>query len=268
MRKLFPENNIIKKLKDGKTPVGTFSYLRDASVMDLIATAGMDYVIIDTEHAVKDLETVERQIITAQLGGITPLVRVPKTDAPLIRRYLEMGAQGILVPHIQNKEDCLAAQDAMRYPPKGHASTCRTIRSAAYDAGNYQDYLSWVDRASLIALIEDPEAMENLDEIMETLEPGRDMVMFGKADFSQSLGIIGKSGSVESNAVEEADEKVAEACRERGLPFLIVPSGMKAEAIAKDVKDKNTVLCLGIDQSILLNVYRDAVRECEKVAEA
>ncbi len=155
MRELYPESRVLKAIREGRPPIGTFNYMRDPSVIEIIGEAGMDFVIIDTEHAVMDRETVETQVMVSQLNHVTPLVRVPKTDGPIMRSYLEMGAQGILAPHIRSGEECRMAQDAMRYPPKGHASTCRSNRSTLFRGSNWLDYLDWAADASLIAMIED-----------------------------------------------------------------------------------------------------------------
>lgn len=262
MRNIHPENRMLKVIAAGRTPIGTFNYFRDSSAVEIIAEAGMDYVIIDTEHAVMGRETVEQQIIAAQLNNITPLVRVGKIDPPEIRSYLECGAQGILVPHICSAADCRRAQDAMRYPPEGHASTCRSNRSTAFRGSNWLDYLDWVKQAPLIAMIEDPEGVENLEEIIGELKSGRDMIMFGKADYTQSIGAFDRSGSVDSPAVGEAGKKIARACREHGICFMVVPPSYNAEGFRKAAEDcGSAAMCIGVDQNILLDAYSRIVRE-------
>ena len=265
MRNYYPANRLLDALRAGRPAIGTFNYIRDVEVVEIMGDAGLDYVIIDTEHAVMGRETVEHQVMAAQLNGITPLVRVPGIDAPTIRSYLEMGVQGILIPHVCSREDARKAQDAMRYPPEGHASTCRSNRSTGFNGANWLDYLDWVKEASLIAMIEDPSGLENLEEILAELKPGRDMIMFGKADYTQSLGLFDRSGSVDSPAVEEAGRKLSAACKARGIAFMVVPANNSVEAIQASVDAGGSALCFNVDQNILLNAYRAVKANCTNI---
>lgn len=260
MRNLHPSNHMLEAIRAGRPPLGTFNYIRDASVIELLAEAGLDYVIIDTEHAVMGREAVEQQVMAAQLNNLTPLVRVPAIDPPAIRSYLEMGAQGILVPHICSAADCRRAQDAMRYPPVGHASTCRSNRCTGFRGANWLDYLDWVAEVPLIAMIEDPAGMDNLEEILAELKPGRDMIMFGKADYTQSLGLFDRSGSVDSPAVEEAGRLLVEGCRAHNIAFMVVPPAYTTAGLQKAVDEGGDALCIGVDQNILMDAFAAVVK--------
>ena len=100
MRKLFQKNKMLEAINSGRAPVGFFNYIKDTTVLDVAGTAGFDFVIIDGEHAVMDRETIEHMILAAQVNDLVPLVRVPDVIPYLMRNYMEMGAQGILVPHV------------------------------------------------------------------------------------------------------------------------------------------------------------------------
>ena len=256
MRNKYPENRIYQAIRSGRPALGMFNYIPHMSVIEAVGEADVDFVIIDTEHAVMDRESVERQIIAAQLNQVTPLVRVPAIDAPVMRSYLELGAQGILVPHIRCGEECRRAQDALRYPPDGHASTCRTNRSTGFTGVNWVSYLDWVRDASLIAMIEDPEGVERLDEILAELKPGRDMILFGKADYSQALGLIGKSGTVDGSRVDEAIDTIVKGCKAKGITFMVVPASMKQEDIQKAVENGAECLAIGVDQTVIYSAYK------------
>lgn len=265
MRNLFKENTFLKKIKSGKAPIGFFNYIKDTTIMDLAGQTGLDFVIIDTEHAVVDRETVERQILAAQLNDVVPMVRMPDTIPWLMRNYLEMGAQGVLIPQVGNAEDCKKAQEALRYPPYGIAGACRSIHSTGYDPVNWMDYLEWVKNVSFIPMIESPEGAENIEEILEQLEPGRDMVMFGKADYGQALGTLNPDGSVAPEVIE-AYLKVVAACRKHNIGFMAcastTPEGQRIEDIRKVIEEGCSAVVLNTDQMILAEGFRRINSQC------
>lgn len=267
MRELFPENKFLKKIKEGYAPLGVFNYIKDPSIMDICAQTGLDFVIIDTEHGIMSIETVETQIIAALHSGLTPMVRLPETIPYLLRKYMEMGAKGILVPHVGSKEECRLAQESLRYPPEGTAGACRSIHGVAYDPANWMDYLDWVKDISLIAMIEDVKGVENLDEILDELQPGRDMIMFGKADYGQSLGTLKRDGSPDPRVIE-GYLKVVDKCRERGIGFLACastsPEGQKASDVQKCIDEGCAAVVLNSDQFLYAEAIRRVTRECSE----
>lgn len=265
MRNLFKENHFLKKIASQKAPIGFFNYIKDTTIMDLAGETGLDFVIIDTEHAVTDRETVERQILAAQLNDLVPMVRMPDTIPWLMRNYMEMGAQGVLIPQVSNAGECKRAQEALRYPPEGKAGACRSIHSTGYDPVNWMKYLDWVKDVSLIPMIEGPEGVENIEEILEHLKPERDMVMFGKADYGQAVGAMNPDGSIRPEVVE-AYLKVVAACRKRGIGFMAcastTPEGQRIEDIKKVIEEGCSAVVLNTDQMILAEGFRRVNNQC------
>ena len=113
MRKLFEKNPFIEKVNAGKAPVGFFNYLRDTAVLDIAGTVGFDFVVIDNEHTGMERETTEKLILAAELNQVVPFVRVPELIPYLMRNYMEMGARGILVPHIRSGAECGAGSSPL-----------------------------------------------------------------------------------------------------------------------------------------------------------
>lgn len=265
MRELFPQNRFLEKIKRGSAPLGVFNYIKDTSIMDICGQTGLDFVIIDTEHGIMDIETVEVQIIAALYNGLTPMIRLPEMIPYLLRKYMEMGARGILVPHVGSGEECRLAQEALRYPPDGTAGACRSIHGVAYDPANWMDYLDWVKEISLIAMIEDVRGVENLDEILKELLPGRDMIMFGKADYGQSLGTLRRDGSPDPRVIE-GYLKVVEKCREKGIGFVACastsPEGQKVEDVQRCVDEGCSAVVLNSDQFLYAEAIRRITRKC------
>lgn len=267
MRNLFKENKVLEAVKSGRAPVGFFNYIKDTTILDIAGTIGMDFAIIDSEHAVMDRETIEHMIIAAQLNDLTPMVRMPDIIPYLMRNYMEMGAQGILIPHVRTGEECKAAQSALRYPPYGAASCCRSIHSDGYRPANWMDYLDYVQKnVSFVPMIEDPAAMENLDEILSVLDPERDFVMFGKADYGQALGTLNRDGTI-NPAVNEAYQKVIEVCRKHGIRFMACPSasagGQTAADVQKVIAEGCSAVVLNTDQMTLADALNNIVSKCQ-----
>ncbi len=265
MRELFEKNPFVEKIKAGKAPVGFFNYLRDTAVLDVAGTAGFDFVVIDNEHTAMERETTEKLILAAELNHVVPFVRVPELIPYLMRNYMEMGARGILVPHITSGEQCRKAQQALRYPPYGTASCCRSNHADGFDAKNWMKYLDHVQDLCFVPMIEDPEAIEHLDEILDELVPGRDMIMFGKADYGQALGSLNPDGTF-TDQVNEDYLKVVKRCRERNIGMMACPSaganGQTAEDVMKVIEQGCSAVVLNTDQLTLEAAFRGIVGKC------
>ena len=182
------------------------------------------------------------------------MIRVPDGIPYLLRNYMEMGAKGILVPHITSGEQCRKAQKALRYPPVGNASCCRSVHSDGYRPQNWTRYLEWVQDLSFIPMIEDPEGVDNLEDILKELQPGRDMVMFGKADYGQTIGSLNADGTI-NPAVNEAYLKTLEICKKHNIGFMACPSaspgGQTSEDVQKVINEGCTAVVLNTDQLTL-----------------
>lgn len=267
MRELFPENAFLKKIKEGKAPLGVFNYIKDISIMDICAQTGLDFVIIDTEHGILNEETVENHICAAQRHGLVPFVRLPDTIPYLLRKYMEVGAMGIMIPHVGSREEARLAQESLRYPPDGTAGCCRSIHGVGYDPANWMDWLDYVKNVSLIAMIEDTRGVENLDEILDELKPGRDMIMFGKADYGQSLGTLRRDGSPDPRVIE-GYLQVVKRCRERGIGIIAnastSPGGQQPSDVQKVVDEGCSAVVLNSDQFLVAESIRRITSQCKE----
>jgi 4-hydroxy-2-oxoheptanedioate aldolase len=269
VRKLFPENKVLRSIAEGRAPVGFFNYIKDTTILDIAGQVGFDFVIIDSEHAGMDRETIERMIIAAQLNDVLPMVRLPALIPYLMRNYMEMGAQGILIPHVNCKKDCEKAQQALRYPPYGSASCCRSIHANGFQPANWIEYLEWAQKnVSFIPMIEEPSGLENIEGILDILEPGRDMVLFGKADYVQALGTLNRDGTI-NTAVNDAYRKVIEECRSRKVGFMACPSaslgGQTSADVQKVIDDGCSAVVLNTDQMTLLDAMNSIVNKCRNM---
>ena len=175
-------------LKEGKPVVGTFMVSGSRAVLEVLAAAGFDFVLIDAEHFMINPETIEQLITAAEAAGVTPFVRVQE-NVNLIDRAVSAGARGIMVPMCNTKEMAQAAVDVAKYAPIGKRGVCNP-RAVTYGAKGLEDMLAFVkeenDNIMILAQIETAQAVDNFPEIL-TVE-GIDCCFIGPVDLSHSLG--------------------------------------------------------------------------------
>lgn len=181
-------NRIRDRWLEGATAFGVAIHLRDPAIVELVGLAGFDAAFIDMENSTLELGAVEELIRAAEVAGIAPIVRVPGLDPVTIRRVLDLGAQGVTVPHVQSSEEAKAAVMATRYQPQGERGVSPVSRAARYGAVEWNEY-SRAANANVVlsVMVEDHRGLENLESIAST--PGLDVVAVGPSDLSESLGI-------------------------------------------------------------------------------
>jgi 4-hydroxy-2-oxoheptanedioate aldolase len=164
--------------------------------------AGFDGVFIDMEHTGFDLQLVGEMIRIADLTGMTSIVRVPDNNAKLILRVLDMGAQGIQVPHIEGLAGARRAVAAVRYPPLGARGAAGSTRAAGYGALPWQEHVRTSnEEILLIVMTEDLQGIKEIEAIAEL--DGVDLISLGPTDLSAALGITDPSDPRLRQAVEE-----------------------------------------------------------------
>jgi 4-hydroxy-2-oxoheptanedioate aldolase len=212
------ENLLKKKLHAGDTVFGLFCSIPHPALVDMIAAAGYDFVIIDTEHVLINPETLEHMLRAADAAGITALVRVPDAAPNTILRVLDAGAQGVVIPHVSTPELAEAAVRASRYHPLGMRSLNggRPADFGKIDLRRYLDYAN--EQILVVPMIESREGVENSAEIAAV--QGVDMILEGAADLSQSYGVPWQTTS---EIVRTALASVAEAAQKHGVPYCAIP---------------------------------------------
>ncbi|HCL25689.1 MAG TPA: hypothetical protein DHW65_05015 [Dehalococcoidia bacterium] len=181
-------NRIKKVMNEGGLAIVSHVGFADPAVIEIIALAGFDGAFIDMEHSVFDLETVGDMIRTADLCGITPVVRVPDDNPKTILRLLDMGAQGIQIPHIAGVEGARRAVQAVRYPPLGERGGAGSTRAAGYGSTPWTEHMESSNREILLILM--TEDKRGLDEIADIAAvEGVDLIALGPTDISTALGL-------------------------------------------------------------------------------
>jgi 4-hydroxy-2-oxoheptanedioate aldolase len=199
-------NRIRQARAEGRPSFGAWSVLPGSLPAELMGRAGFDWVIIDTQHSGVAPGDLVSMIQALELGGTTPVVRVPWTDPPTIMRVLDFGARGVIVPMVNTAGEAQAAAAAMRYPPQGIRSFGPTRAAYGSPADANEDVV-------LLVMIETSEALENVDEIAAT--PGVDGLFIGPVDLGLSMGLaLDWTGS--SPQILDAVDRVVAACARTG----------------------------------------------------
>jgi 4-hydroxy-2-oxoheptanedioate aldolase len=185
------QNRVKRILREGGLALGTHvGGIPDPQIVEIIGLAGFDAAFIDMEHTSFDLHDVQAMVMAAERVGITPIVRTPGFDPAFILRLLDMGVQGIQVPHVGDAATAREAVKAVRYPPEGERGMAAGSRAAEFGHIPLVEHMASSNREILLAcMIEDMSAVERVDEIAAV--EGVDLLAVGPSDLSRSLGVAG-----------------------------------------------------------------------------
>ncbi len=243
------------RLQAGEVLVGPFVIVPSVPLVDTLGYAGMDFCIIDTEHGPISQETATDLVIAAQGSGVTPVIRVGDNDERLILRALDIGAEGVQVPQINDVDDANHAVKAARYYPLGERGMSSFTRAGDYWSKQAPDHTDRQNaETSLIVHIEGKRGLDNLDAIMAV--EGIDVLFLGPYDISQSLGM---PGDVRSPTVEGAI---------RGAADKIRAQNRAVGSFAKDIEMAKWLIDLGVQYvsfSVDATIYTQA---CADIARA
>lgn len=201
---------------DARTIVGMFLDSGDAGIAEICASSGLDYLIIDAEHGPNNLESVLAQLRAINGYTAVPVVRVPANDPVIIKQVLDLGAQSLIVPMVDNADEARQAVAATRYAPEGMRGVGGVlVRSARWN--RIPDYPARAHEfISLIVQIESAHAVANAAEIAGT--EGIDGVFIGPSDLAATMGLLGQQDHPEvTDAVVKAITAVKTAGKIAGV---------------------------------------------------
>lgn len=196
--------------------LGAWCLLPNALSAEMLAKGGFDWVLVDMQHGCMDYETALNMIRAIDLGGVTPLVRVPWNEPGIIGRMLDAGAMGVVVPMIQDAEDARRAVDACLYPPAGRRSF-GPIRVGTRDGAGY--FASANERVAVMPMIETADALANVEAIAAV--PGVDALFVGPFDLSIALGLPPGDNDGEP-LFDAALARIGEAARATGIATAVL----------------------------------------------
>jgi 4-hydroxy-2-oxoheptanedioate aldolase len=257
----FKKNKLKEKIKRGEIAFGTALYSFSPAIIELAGFCGLDFCRIDNEHAWRQDESTENLLRGAILADIVPLLRIDRDNPYLVRKALEAGAGGVIVPHVHSRLEVEEIVQAAKFPPLGKRGYGGLCLSGQWGANAGTEWMEWSNAETLvIPMIEDMAAIANLDTIMST--EGMDGVFFGPADFSISAGV----------PLETSHEKVMSALRktvdaaEKYGKFVIFGAGFPQWETAQKVRDLGVkAIELGHDVSILRAVWDKTIKEMKRM---
>jgi 2-dehydro-3-deoxyglucarate aldolase len=217
---------------------GVVISLPSPELAEMLAAAGFDWLFIDMEHGLLDFAAVQR-MIQAVAGTRPCIVRVPNNEAILIAKALDAGADGVIVPHVNDTEQARAAVSAARYPPVGTRSI-GAARAQGYGERLAEAIAHDNDRILVVAQAEHVDAVAAIDDIVQV--PGVNAIFIGPFDLSASMG---KPGEIQAPDVQRAIARVTEACAAHSMPCGIFatdgPSARRAGETGL------SLVCIGTD---------------------
>ncbi len=225
-----PSNGFKAALREGRPQIGLWTAMCSPIATEIVAGAGFDWVVIDTEHAPNELPDVLAQLHAMGQSSAEPVVRCAWNDAVIVKRFLDIGARSLLVPFVQTLDDAQRAVAATRYPPLGNRGVSMAPRANRY--GRIPDYHRGAHReVCVVVQLETRAGLQNLDDIA-ALE-GIDGVFIGPSDLAADMGHLGNSQHA------EVQDAIVDACRRvRG-------AGKAAGILTPDVEAATRYLDLG-----------------------
>ena len=247
------QNRIRQRLAEGRTVTGMILFTGSPMMIEMMAAAEVDFVIIDMEQSALDLDRAAHCIRAADACGVTPFVRVPEVDAALIKHLLNLGAAGIALPHA-NRGNCKALLAAMHYAPQGERGACPMVRAAGYNRGDWNAYASRANAETLaIPLLEDEASIADFDALAAT--PGLDIFFVGPTDLAISLGVPG--ATFDDPKMRAALEKVVAAAKKRGKYVMTTIGNRLDIEYGRDVAKRGVQLIVyGTDADLFVDAMR------------
>jgi 4-hydroxy-2-oxoheptanedioate aldolase len=214
-----PENSFKRALARGKPQIGLWSSLSSNYTVEVVAGAGFDWILLDTEHSPSDLENLLTQLQAAAPYPTHPVVRIPWNDMVTIKRVLDIGAQSLLVPYVSTADEARAAVSYTRYPPAGVRGVAGTTRATRF--GRITDYARRAhEEICVLVQVETQQALDNIDAIAAI--DGVDGIFIGPADLHASLG---HAGEIANPKVKPLIDDAIRSIRKKGkAPGILTPN--------------------------------------------
>ncbi len=246
-----PPNPFKRALLEGRQQIGLWVSLASPYSAEIVAGAGYDWLVIDTEHSPNEVDTTLEQLQVVAAYPVAAVVRPAWNDKILIKRHLDIGAQTLLIPYVQTAAEAEAAVAAIRYPPRGVRGVAGVTRASRF--GRVKDYTKRAEEGlCLLVQIETRSGLDNLEAIART--DGVDGVFIGPADLAAGLGHLGEQQHPEvQSAIQDGIQRIR-ACG-KGAGILATDEA----AARRYIEWGTTFTAVGLDAMVL-------GRELEKLA--
>ena len=248
------ENPFRRALVERRVTIGSWIQINNPTAAEILANVGYEWIGLDIEHTDIDIGSLTSLLRGMYGRGAVPVARVATNEVMAIRRALDMGVQGVLVPLVSTADDARRAVAAAKYPPRG-------IRGFAFCRANDwgEDFAHYAasanDEIAVVVMIESKQGVENIDAILAV--EGVDGVFIGPYDMSGSYGIPGQT---QDPIVRNACREVVRACERAGKSAGLHVVDPTPEAVRDALNDGFTLICLGVD-TVFLNQGARAARD-------
>jgi len=247
-----------QKLENNELTIGSWITIGHHSIVEIMASAGFDWLTIDMEHSAIELTEAQNLIAHIQANGMEALVRVGKNEEVIIKRVLDAGANGVIVPMVNSIKDAKRAVEYVKYPPLGKRGV-GLARAQKYGIG-FEEYKRKLnDEIVVIAQVEHIDSVNNLEGILSV--DGIDGIIIGPYDLSGSMG---KPGQFNDADVKQAINKVEEICKRLNRPLgfhVIQPNNIE---LRNKIEDGYTFLAFSLDFLFLGEKARLEMNEIKK----
>jgi 4-hydroxy-2-oxoheptanedioate aldolase len=254
-------NRCKQLLAEGKVPVGhMIGEFGTRGIAQILDTADVDFVVIDTEHAAFTTAQLADLISWFKVSSIAPFVRIPQVDYHFIARTLDLGALGIMIPNVKTPAQAKAIINAAKYAPLGDRGVILGNTQTDFKSVNPRDFLAYANQnTTIICQIESVEGINNLEAIAQT--PGVDILWVGHFDLTNSMGI---PGDFNDQRFYDAVHRVVETCRTYGLGAGIQPANL---AQAQEWMEIGfNVISYSMDSAVYAGAMRQGVADIRKLA--
>jgi len=249
-------SNLKVKLKKRSVTIGSWITLGHPSIAEIMASAGFDWLTVDMEHSAITLEQAQHLIQVIELAGCIPLVRVGSNDPTLIKRVMDAGSYGIIVPQVNSVKEALQAVHAVKYPPEGTRGV-GLGRAQGYGT-DFEQYKAWNSTESIvIPQIENIRAVDAIDEILAV--DNIDAFIVGPYDLSASLGV---PGQFDHPAFLRAMKKIQHAIDKNAHVspgFHVVPP--EPNLVTEKIREGYTFLAYSLDSLLLADTCRSGLKQ-------
>lgn len=253
------KNTIKSKLRDNELVFGSWLNIPSLEVTEIMAKSGFEFLVIDTEHSSINLETVQKMMTIIEGYNVFPFVRVEENNPTAIKKALETGCYGVIVPMVNTKGNAQRAIDNVYYNPKGTRGVGLS-RAQGYGL-EFDRYKKWYkNNISLIVQIENIEAVDNLENILSLKEI--DTTIIGPYDLSASLGYPGKFNRKE---VKDALVRYERVSKQYNKPYGYHIVHPDKKLLKEKIKNGYKFIAYGIDQIFLAEKCRDEIKNIKGV---
>jgi len=244
--------NLKDKLRKNQLSIGSWITLAHPAIAEIMADAGFEWLVVDMEHSVITIREAEELIRIISLKGVTPLVRLTSLDVNQIKRVMDAGAAGVIVPMVKTAEEAKMAVQAVKYPPVGIRSV-GLARAQGYGT-RFDEYAQSINEQSIVIVqIEHIDAINNLEEILHV--DGVDGTIIGPYDLSGSMG---KPGRFEERDVLDKLKQYEDLSKKLQKPLGYHVVQPEYEAVIKKISAGYTFIAFSVDHLFL----GDGLRQC------